>query len=123
MASSFCPITWRATIWATIRASKLRYMGASTYDSAPLSLSAGDRQNFMAMPYRGISVPSVSGGFWLASKAKLRATVNRAFRLPNYTDLYYHDPANIGNPNLRPEHAMNYEGGLDFIRQSIGAVR
>ena len=62
----------------------------------------------------GISVPSVSGGFWLASKAKLRGTVNRAFRLPNYTDLYYHDPANIGNPNLRPEHAMNYEGGLDF---------
>ncbi len=80
------------------------------------SLSAGERQEFYgdAGAIHSVSVPSVSGGFWLASKAKLRATVNRAFRLPNYTDLYYHDPANIGNPNLRPEHAMNYEGGLDL---------
>ena len=79
------------------------------------SLSAGDRQEFYgdAGTIHSIAVPSVSGGFWLASKAKLRASVNRAFRLPNYTDLYYHDPANIGNPNLRPEHAMNYEGGMD----------
>jgi iron complex outermembrane receptor protein len=80
------------------------------------SLTAGERQDFYsdAGAIHSVSVPSVSGGFWLASKAKLRATVNRAFRLPNYTDLYYHDPANIGNPNLRPEHAMNYEGGLDL---------
>ncbi len=80
------------------------------------SLSAGDRQEFYGDrgAIHGISVPSVSGGFWLASKAKLRGTVNRAFRLPNYTDLYYHDPANIGNPNLRPEYTVNYEGGLDF---------
>jgi iron complex outermembrane recepter protein len=80
------------------------------------SFSAGDRQEFYgdAGAIRAISVPQVSGGFWLASKAKLRATVNRAFRLPNYTDLYYHDPANIGNANLRPERTMNYEGGLDF---------
>ncbi|HEY6990003.1 MAG TPA: TonB-dependent receptor [Bryobacteraceae bacterium] len=80
------------------------------------SFSAGDRVQFYgdAGTIRAISVPSVSGGFWLSSNAKLRGTVNRSFRLPNYTDLYYHDPANIGNPNLRPEHAMTYEGGLDF---------
>jgi iron complex outermembrane receptor protein len=77
------------------------------------SLSAGLRQEFYGRA-QTISVPAVSAGYWLSSKAKLRGSVTRAFRLPNYTDLYYHDPANIGNPNLRPENAMNYEGGLDW---------
>ena len=48
-------------------------------------------------------------------KLKLRASVSRAFRLPNYTDLYYHDPANIGNPLLKPEQAVTYEGGADLF--------
>jgi len=77
------------------------------------SFSAGIRQEFYGRA-QTISVPSFSGGYWLGAKAKLRASVSRAFRLPNYTDLYYHDPANIGNPNLKPEKAMNYEGGVDF---------
>ena len=29
--------------------------------------------------------------------------MSRAFRIPTYTDLYYSDPANVGNPNLRPD--------------------
>ncbi len=78
-----------------------------------LSFSAGTRQEFYGRA-QTISVPSFSGGYWFSSKAKLRASVSRAFRLPNYTDLYYHDPANIGNPNLKPEKAMNYEAGVDL---------
>jgi len=58
--------------------------------------------------------PSVSGGYWFSSKLKLRASLSRAFRLPSYTELYYFDPADIGNPNLRPETAWGSEGGLDF---------
>ena len=76
------------------------------------SFNAGLRQEFYGTR-QTIALPSVSGGFWLSSKVKLRGAVTRAFRLPNYTDLYYHDPANIGNPNLRPEHAWNSEGGVD----------
>lgn len=77
------------------------------------SFSVGLRQEFYGAGQTTAS-PSVSGGFWLSSKVKLRGSLNRAFRLPNYTDLYYHDPANIGNPNLRPERAWNSEGGVDF---------
>lgn len=58
--------------------------------------------------------PSASAGLWLSSTLKLRASVSRAFRIPNFTDLYYHDPANIGSPDLRPEKATNYEGGVDW---------
>jgi iron complex outermembrane recepter protein len=58
--------------------------------------------------------PSIAAGFWLAPAFKLRGSISRAFRLPTYTDLYYHDPANVGSPNLRPERAWSYEGGLDW---------
>ena len=58
--------------------------------------------------------PTVAGGYWLSQKVKLRASASRAFRVPSYTDLYYSDPANIGNPNLRPERAWTYEGGIDW---------
>jgi iron complex outermembrane receptor protein len=82
-----------------------------------LSFNAGMREEFYRNAQIGnlqnIAVPSASAGYWLSSKAKLRASVSWAFRLPNFTDLYYHDPANIGNPSLQPERAMNYEGGID----------
>ena len=77
------------------------------------SFSAGIREN----AYGSLSVessPSVSGGVWLHSSLKLRASVSHAFRLPTYTDLYYHDPANLGSPNLRPERAWSYETGLNW---------
>ncbi len=59
-------------------------------------------------------IPTASAGVWLSSKWKLRGAVSRAFRLPTYTDLYYHDPANVGSPDLRPEKAWNFEGGVDW---------
>lgn len=58
--------------------------------------------------------PTLAAGFWLAPAIKLRGSLSRAFRLPTYTDLYYHDPANIGSPTLRPERAWSYEGGIDW---------
>ncbi|MCC6365443.1 MAG: TonB-dependent receptor [Bryobacterales bacterium] len=67
--------------------------------------------------YRGLPgewSPTLGIGYWASSKWKLRAGASRAFRLPTYTDLYYSDPANRGNPLLRPEHAWSYEGGVDF---------
>jgi iron complex outermembrane receptor protein len=77
------------------------------------SFSIGAREEV----YRSVSFefsPSVTGGVWLSPHFRLRASASRAFRVPSYTDLYYHDPANLGNPNLRPERAWGYEGGLDW---------
>ena len=67
--------------------------------------------------YRNFSAtlsPTASAGYWLSPRLKLRASASRAFRVPSYTELYYEDPANIGNPNLRPERAWTYEGGIDW---------
>ncbi|HZT29048.1 MAG TPA: TonB-dependent receptor [Bryobacteraceae bacterium] len=84
------------------------------------SLSIGAREEV----YRSVAgafSPTVAGGVWLSSRLKLRASASRAFRVPSYTDLYYHDPANLGSPNLRPESAWNYEGGLEW--NPAGRVR
>ena len=77
------------------------------------SFSAGIRENVLGTG-EVESSPSVTGGVWLNSKLKLRASASHAFRLPSYTDLFYHDPANLGNPNLRPERAWDYEAGLNW---------
>jgi iron complex outermembrane receptor protein len=58
--------------------------------------------------------PTASMGVWLSPHWKLRGSAGRAFRLPSYTDLYYHDPANLGSPDLRPESAWSYDGGVDW---------
>jgi iron complex outermembrane receptor protein len=84
------------------------------------SFNAGAREELYSGFGSGLGsifVPNVSAGFWISSTLKLRAAASRAFRLPNYTDLYYHDPANIGNPNLKPARAVDYEGGLDWDLQ------
>jgi len=76
-----------------------------------LSLSAREEV------YRSFSAtlsPTAAAGYWLSPRVKLRASASRAFRVASYTELYYEDPANVGNPNLRPERAWTYEGGADW---------
>ncbi|MDQ1468839.1 MAG: vitamin transporter, partial [Bryobacterales bacterium] len=95
--------------------SRTRGSGYVFYDIRSVrrySLSAGIREEVYGSGQVATS-PSVSGAAWLSSRVKLRASASRAFRLPSYTDLYYSDPANKGNPNLKPESATSYEAGVD----------
>jgi iron complex outermembrane receptor protein len=32
--------------------------------------------------------------------------------MPTFTDLFYNGPTNIGNPDLKPEKSVTYEGGI-----------
>lgn len=75
------------------------------------SFSLGAREEILSSSHGEFS-PTIAGGVWLKAGLKLKGSVGRAFRLPTYTDLYYHDPATLGNPNLQPESAWDYEGGL-----------
>lgn len=61
-----------------------------------------------------VFVPSFTADQYLGESFKLRAAISRGFRIATYTDLYYNDPANQGNPNLKPESAWSYEGGFDW---------
>ena len=77
------------------------------------SLSVGFREQFYGHQ-QAFFAPTISGGAWLSESIKLRASVSRAFRLPTYTELYYSDPNDFPNPNLKPEQATSYEAGLDW---------
>jgi iron complex outermembrane receptor protein len=57
--------------------------------------------------------PSLGAAYGISENWKLRGSVGQAFRLPDFTELYYRDPGNTGNPDLAPEKAWVYEAGLD----------
>jgi iron complex outermembrane receptor protein len=79
------------------------------------SFSLGAREEIFSSTHGEFS-PTVAAGVWLKAGFKLKGNISRAFRLPSYTDLYYSDPGNLGNPNLQPESAWDYEGGLLWDR-------
>lgn len=59
--------------------------------------------------------PSLAGSIRIAEPLRLRASVGRSFRAPSWTERYYLDPANIGDPDLDPERAWEIEGGADLV--------
>lgn len=58
-------------------------------------------------PSLSLSVPLGEALSWHGSAA-------RGLRPPSFTELYYTDPANTGDPGLDPEEAWGGETGLDF---------
>ena len=96
--------------------SRTRSAGYIAFDMRALrrfSFTAGVRAEVYNSNQKQFS-PSAGMGYWLTPKIKLRASASNAFRLPSYTDLYYHDPSNVGSPNLKPETAWSYDGGVDI---------
>ncbi len=53
------------------------------------------------------------------NKLKITSSVSRAFRIPSFTELYYSDAANKGNPELKVETSDNFRLGLDFKEENI----
>jgi vitamin B12 transporter len=82
------------------------------------SLSAGLREEFFDGPSSvgggPVTSPMASATRWLPHNLKLHGAVGHGFRQGTYVDLYYSDPTHLPNPNLKPETAWNYEGGLDW---------
>lgn len=78
------------------------------------NVSVGAREELLSGGPQAVFSPHLSGSFRLLHQLKLRASGGYGFRLPTYTDLYYSDPATIGNANLKPESAWSGEGGADW---------
>ncbi len=53
------------------------------------------------------------------SNFKFYASWNNAMRMPTFTDLYYKDPSQIGNPNLTSEKSSGYEIGGKFYNPAF----
>lgn len=81
------------------------------------SLTAGAREELYTGG-RQVFSPSLSGAAWLNAHLKLRASLSHGFRLPDYTQLYYHDPSHVANAALKPEQSWSGEGGLQLFLAS-----
>jgi iron complex outermembrane receptor protein len=82
------------------------------------NLSAGVREELFSGGLQSAFAPHLAGSVRLTNQLKLRSSGGYGFRLPTYTDLYYSDPATIGNPNLKPESAWSGEAGADWVPSS-----
>jgi len=78
------------------------------------SLSFGAREEVFDGG-RSVFSPMISGTRWLSQKTILHASVGHGFRIPTYLDLYYSDPSTLGNPNLKPESAWNFDAGVSWF--------
>ena len=89
------------------------YLDLDIHATQHASLTIGAREEIFSGG-RAVFSPQLAGSYWLPHNLKLRASLGYGFRLPTYVDLYYSDPGHIPNPNLKPESAWNYDGGVDW---------
>jgi iron complex outermembrane receptor protein len=78
------------------------------------NLSAGAREEIFSSGAQAVFSPELAGSLRVRNGLKLRAYGGYGFRIPTYTDLYYSDPATLGNPNLKPESAWSGDAGADW---------
>jgi outer membrane cobalamin receptor len=79
--------------------------------------SAGIRRDSHAA-YDAFWSPSAALAWWPRAGLRIRGSAGRAFRSPSWTERYYRDPANVGDPNLRPERSFSSELGLSTYAAS-----
>ncbi|MDR0788474.1 MAG: TonB-dependent receptor [Gemmatimonadota bacterium] len=77
------------------------------------SVTAGLRGDRLSSGDFALS-PSIAGAWNTESWLRFRASAGKAFRAPTWTERYYRDPSNIGNPDLTYESAWTFDGGVDL---------
>jgi outer membrane cobalamin receptor len=78
------------------------------------NLFLGAREEIFSGGAQAVFSPQLAGSLRLPHLLKLRSSGGYGFRIPTYTDLYYSDPATLGNPNLKPESAWSGDLGADW---------
>lgn len=90
------------------------------YSSGIFSGSVGVMGNYNSSLDENISFyPGVDVALSLTNKIKWYASAMSSFRMPTFTDLYYNGPTNVGNPDLEPETAINYETGVKYKTKGL----
>ncbi|MDP8234245.1 MAG: TonB-dependent receptor [Candidatus Saelkia tenebricola] len=55
--------------------------------------------------------PGLFLGYSISNKENIFLSVQRNYRVPSFTELYYLSPANVGNSDLMTEECLNFEVG------------
>jgi iron complex outermembrane receptor protein len=83
-----------------------------------LDITPGIAVNYFS-DFKGNIFPGVDLGYQITDKIRTYANVGQTFRIPTYTDLFYSDPATLGNENLKQEEAFSQEIGFKYGRQNF----
>ncbi|HAQ19295.1 MAG TPA: vitamin B12 receptor [Prolixibacteraceae bacterium] len=79
------------------------------------TLSAGAMTNWISDLGFGWNIyPGLDASLALSDHLKIYGSASTSLRMPTFTDLFYSGPTNLGNPDLKPEKSVNYEGGIKF---------
>jgi len=62
---------------------------------------------------------SLSAKFKLTLESAFNLGISRNMRVPSFTELYYSDSTTIGNNDLAPEKAWNYETGFEYNHEGF----
>lgn len=64
--------------------------------------------------------PGVDVAYLFLPGWKLAFSAGSGQRIPSFTDLYLNQkPGNVGNPNLKPENAWQYEGNIQYAHKTL----
>ena len=81
----------------------------------PLTVSAGMMANHnTGLDHNFRLYPGIDISYRPGSRWKLFAGWNKSLRLPTYTDLYTHNAAQQGDPNLNPERNSAFKVGVHY---------
>ncbi len=89
------------------------YIEISPHVGDELYMNIGMREDYFS-GFGWEYSPSFSISYIPIKFLTLRGLIGRAYRIPTFTDLYYNDVANIGNPDLKSESSWSYEAGFDY---------
>jgi len=65
--------------------------------------------------------PGIDIGYQITNNLRAYGNMGYTYRIPTYTDLFYSDPATVGNPDLEPEEAFAQEVGLKYFTPKFSA--
>ncbi len=57
-------------------------------------------------------------GYFIKDNLKVHFSVDRIWRVPSFTELYYTSPVNNGNESLKAQKTNNFETGVNFSQDS-----
>jgi len=84
------------------------------------TISAGAMTNWISDLGFGWNIyPGIDASYAFTDYFKIYGSASSSLRMPTFTDLFYNGPTNIGNPDLKPEKSVNYEGGLKLNRKGF----
>ena len=85
-----------------------------------VDLRAGIYSNYYS-EYGWKHFPGAELGFQATTDLRLYSGYGISYRIPTYNDLYYVGPTNIGNDQLVPEQAQNFEIGAKWSKSGLYA--